>query len=260
MTFDQEAHRRLRFQRNALKVVVAQVRFPTAYALADPAVQARLQAAVAERFPMPLPPVQEIIVALTAKGPEQVQAQQGPVRFADADKRRIISIAPAMASLETTDYVGWEDFRAELRQLLDLVATHGGPIGFTRFGIRYVDEIAIDGLVTVTDWVRALAPGVLGDPDGLAQDPRALRTEQRVIIPVGDDVVNVLYGFVRDPEPNASPASTYVIDTDIFTETAQPWSPDALIERADRYHRWMTNIFVRSLTIEGIGLLGGTER
>lgn len=260
MTFDLEAHPRLRFQRNALKVAVAQVRFPTAYPLADPAVQARIQAAVVERFPVPLPPVHEIIVALTQKGPEQVQAQAGPIRFADAEKQQILSVAPGMASFETTQYVGWEEFRTELRHLLDLVAAHGGPTAITRFGIRYVDEITIDGLSTIEDWSRALAAGVLGDPDGLGRDPRVLRTEQRVIIPVDEDIVNVLYAFVRNVEPDASPASTFVIDTDVYTEQAQPWSSDSLIERAERYHTWITNVFVRSLTADGIRLLGGAER
>src|SRR5438270_333537 len=131
MLFDEEERPRLKFEQNPLKVVVAQVRFPTAYPIADPAVQARIQAAVSARFPTPLPPIQEVIVALTPKGPEQIQAQQGPIRFADQEKRRIISIGPAMASFETTDYVGWEDFCGELQRLLDVVTTHGAPTGVT---------------------------------------------------------------------------------------------------------------------------------
>jgi len=260
MTFDQETHDRLRFERNPLKVVVAQVRFPTSYLLGDPGVQGRIQAEFLERFPEALPPVQEIMVALTQRGPEQIQTKQGPARFADPTKRTIVSIGPAMASLETTFYEGWERFREQIADVLDVVARHGSPTGMTRFGLRYVDEIAIDEMVSISDWSRALSDSVLGDANSLARDPRTIRTQQRVTIPIGEDVVNAIHGYVRNLEPGGQPASTYVIDADIFTEAAGPWDIESTLDRADRYHRWMINVFVRSLTHDGIELMGGTER
>lgn len=260
MTFDQEAHPRLRFAHNVLKVVVAQVRFPTAYPLADPAVQARLQQALLGLFPKPLPPAQEIMVSLTPRGPEQIQAQQSAIRFADESERTIVSIGPGAASLETSDYPGWEVFAAQFWSLLRIVEEHGRPAGITRFGLRYVDEIGIPGIDDIGGWARALQASLIGADDSLARDPRLVRSQQRVTIPVGDDVVNVVHGMVRNPTPGADSGSVYVVDSDAFTEAALPWDVVALAERAERYHRWMTNIFVRSLTPEGIGLMGGTER
>lgn len=258
MTFDQESHPRLKFEHNQLKVVVGQVRFPTAFALSDPAVHALIQAEVADRFPVALGPLQEVTFGLTPEGPTRLNAQRGPIRFADKESQQIISISPEMASFETTFYTGWEDFQQAFEYLLDLIGRHASLTQLTRFGLRYVDEIAVEGVVTTTDWARVIAPSALGADGSLARDPRAIRTEQRVIIPLGEDGVNVLHALVRDPANLGS--STFVIDTDLFTESPQPWDSASIIERAVRYHLWMTNIFVRSLTAEGIQLLGGSER
>lgn len=260
MTFDQETHPRLRFERNPLKVVVAQIRFPAAHRLGTAEAHDEIQRAVADRLPRAMPPVQEVTFALTPQGPSPVQIEGTAVRFGDEGGQRIVAIGPDMASFETTHYVGWEDFAAELRRLLDLVGRVGGPTEISRFGLRYVDEIVIDGVTTIDAWAGLLADNLLGDDESLARDPRTVLTAQRTTLRIGEDFVNVRHGFTHGQDANGALGSVYVIDTDIYTEQAQPLDIDQLMERAERYHGWMTNIFGRSLTAAGIDRLGGAEQ
>lgn len=259
MTFDQEVHPRLRFERDPLRVVVAQVRFPTNHQLATADTRAAIQAALADRFPKPLAAIQEVTFGFTPQGPTAPQIAQSAIRFSDEREERIVSVGAEMASFETTRYTGWEEFRADLRATLELVARLGGITDLARFGLRYVDEIAIEGVSSIADWSEIVAASLLGTPDGLARDPRVFKTAQRASIRIDDDVINLRQGFTESPA-GGDRQSVYLIDTDIFTTTSAPWDVDAVMARAERYHTWVTNIFVRSLTSTGVERLGGTRR
>jgi uncharacterized protein (TIGR04255 family) len=259
VTFDQETHGRLRFERNPLKVVVAQVRFEPVHQLASPEVRAAIQVELADRYPRALQDVQEVTFAITAQGPTPPQVERTAVRFADETEGRIVAVGSEMASFETTHYEGWEEFRDALRGVLEIVGRHGRMGHVTRFGLRYVDELTVDGALTIDDWSDLLSESLIGTPDGLARDPRVLRTLNQATIAIEDDLVNVRQGFTG--RSGGEPVeSVYVIDTDMATTRPEPWSVDAVMARAERYHVLMTNIFVRSLTPAGIERLGGTPR
>jgi uncharacterized protein (TIGR04255 family) len=262
VTFDEEAWPRLRFANNSnpLKVVVAQVRFPLTHALADPAIHAAIQRSLAPRFPLALDAVQEVTFAVTPQGPTSPTVEQTAIRFGDGEAQRTVAIGPAMASFETTRYVDWESFRPDVEQVLQLVAEHGAPTTFTRLGLRYVDELAIEGVATIDGWAGLLSDDLLGKPDGLLRDPRLVETSQQGRIRIADDEVRFRHGLVPRKGPNGAEGSVYVIDTDISTSVNGRWDIEALLGRLDRYHAWMTNVFGRSLTPGGIERLGGTTR
>lgn len=127
-----------------------------------------------------------------------------------------------------------------------------------RLGVRYVDEIVSEQAVDPIDWRQYIAPSLLGDPDAPWLDQRVKRSLQQVSMSIDDDGINLRHGYVRNSE-DAAFRSTYVIDTDVFTERRLPFVPGDLLERADRYHRWAWNLFRRSITPAAIELLGGAE-
>lgn len=260
VTFDEEAWPRLRFEKNPLKVVVAQVRFPASHALADPAVHAAIQRAVGDRYPKSLSPVQEVTYTITPQGPTQAQIERSAIRFSDENEQNVIAIGSEMVSFETTSYGGWEDFKAEFERLLALTEEHGAPTEVSRLGLRYVDELILDGINGMAGLGNVLTDGVLGSPDSLMRDPRVIETTQRSSIRLEDDVVSFRHGYVQREDERGQETSIYVIDTDIFTVAPVRWDLAALLDRAERYHTWGTNIFGRSLSRQGIELLGGRER
>jgi uncharacterized protein (TIGR04255 family) len=261
VTFENEAWERLRFEhtRNPLKVVVAQVRFPPAYALGDAAVQATIQRSLADRFPRALEPIQEVTFAVTPQGPTAPQTEQTAVRFADAEGKRIVAIGPAMASYETTDYEGWEQFEAMIELVLQTVAEHATPTEYLRFGLRYVDEIVVDGVVTIDDWGDILEDRVLGTPDSMLRDPRVAETSQQTRLRIGDDDLRFRNGYVQ-LDNDGERRSIYVLDTDLSTTGPNAWDITEIRARANRYHDWMTMVFGRSLSPAGIERLGGAIR
>lgn len=260
--FDDETWGRLRFQkdRNPLKVVVAQVRFPLIHGLAAPATHAAIQRALTDTHPRSLESVQEVTFAVTPQGPTPPQVEQTAIRFGDPSGTGVIAIGPLAASYETTRYESWEAFRPEFERVLRLVAEHGMPTEYARLGLRYVDEVVIEGVATIDDWAEILSPNVLGDPGSLLRDPRVVETSQQGRIRIGEDDVRFRHAYVDRRRGVEDHWSVYVIDTDISTSRIAPWDIAELLGRVDRYHDWMTKIFGRSLTPVGVQRLGGMPR
>lgn len=256
MPFDHETHERIVFARNPLKVVVAQIRFPPAYGLAEPTGLAVIQTAFSPRYPTSLPRTQQVTVAVGPSGPVPPVVQPGPARFGDEGGTWVVSVGPDSASLETTRYESWVDFRARLRELLDVVEVQSQAARVERLGVRYVDELVSAEAHTIPDWQRYVAPTLIGDVNAPWMDARVKRSLQQVSMSIGDDGINMTHGYVRNADGSEYP-STFVIDTDIFTEQPVPFDVEGLLERADRYHRWAWNLFRRSITPATIDLLGG---
>jgi uncharacterized protein (TIGR04255 family) len=220
-------------------------------------VHAEIQRRLAERFPRPLDPVQELTFAMTPDGPTPPQVQQSAVRFSDPDETEIVAIGTAMASFETTRYRGWEEFLPSFETVLGLVAELGEPTACTRLGLRYVDELDPGDARGIGDWTGILAQSVLGSADSLLRDPRVVETSQLARIRLDDDEVRVRHGYVERPGDNGETGSIYVLDTDASTTLLNEWNIETLIARLQRYHGLMTNVFGRSLTPEGLERLGG---
>lgn len=258
MTFDQETHPRVEFARNALKVVVAQVRFPVSYRLEQAGVLADLQQALSVAYPIGLPRGEEVTIAIGPGGATMNQGRPGPAQFADVSRTRTITIGSDMASFETTAYEDWPTFRAAFGDLLALLEAHVQPAQVDRLGLRFVDELPGDGARTITDWGRLVTADLLGSESGPARDVRAVRTLQLVSLDMGGETINLRHGYTRNPG-DAGPASVYLIDTDASAQNVAFDIPD-LLARADRYHDWAWKLFIRSLTDEAKAVLGEAAR
>lgn len=258
MTFDQEIHPRMEFSDNPLKVVVAQIKFPTMFGLTEPAALAELQTVLGRRYPKALPRIPNVTVMIDPTGRPSTTTDAGPIRLASEDGLWTIAIATESISLETNAYVSWADFSGRLEELMTAVPASVRPHRTTRIGLRYVDQLQAANVATPSDWRGYIVPGLLGGPDSLIFDERIVQGIQQFSFAMDDSVINVRHGFVRNPAEADFP-STYVIDTDAFTEAEQAFEWGAILDLVTRYHGWAWNIFRRSITPAAVELLGGTE-
>lgn len=258
MAFDQEIHPRIEFSNNPLKVVVAQVRFPTLYGLTEPSALAAFQAALGRRYPTALPRVPNVTVTIGPSGAADMSTDAGPVRFADEDGAWLINVANDWISLETKAYESWVDFRARFEEFMSAIPEALRPTRITRIGLRYVDQIQAPGIATPSDWRPYIVPSLLGAEDDLIFDERLVQGLQQLSFRIEDDGINVRHGYVRNAA-NADFPSTYVIDTDLFTETEQVLEVPVILKRMERYHDWAWSLFRRSLSPAAVELLGGVE-
>lgn len=258
MTFEQEIHPRIVFSNNPLKVVVAQIKFPAMFGLTEPAALASLQAVLGHRYRNALPQSPNVTLTIGPAGTAETATDAGPVRLANDDGTWVVSISTDAIALETKTYESWIGFRERLEELVAAIPEGLRPHRATRIGLRYVDQIQAPKVATPADWRSYITPGLLGGADSLVFDERLIHGLQQLSFQIDDSAINVRHGYVRNP-PVADFPSTYVIDTDLFTEVEQAFEWAAILERIDRYHDLAWNIFRRSITPAAVDLLGGIE-
>ena len=258
MTFDQEVHPRIAFSNNPLKVVVAQIKFPTMFGLTEAAALADLQATLGGRYPNALPRIPNVTVTIDAAGQAATSTDAGPVRLESEERLWTIAIASESISLETKAYESWADFSGRLEELIGAVPAAVRPHHTTRIGLRYVDHVQAPNVATPSDWRDYIVPGLVGGAESLIFDERIVQGIQQLSFVMEESVINLRHGFVRNSAEADFP-STYVIDTDAFTEAEHAFEWTAILERITRYHGWAWNLFRRSLTPAAVELLGGIE-
>lgn len=258
MTFDEEIHPRIEFSNNPLKVVVAQIRFPAMFGLTEPSALAGFQAALGHRYPNALSRIPNVTVTIGPSGTAETVTDAGPVRLASDDGMWHISIANDSMALESNAYESWIGFRERLEELFAAIPGPLRPHHVARIGLRFVDQIQAPGVATPSDWQTYIVPSLIGGADSLIFDERLIQGLQQISIRVDDSAINLRHGYVKNP-PDADFPSTYVIDTDLFTEDAHPFDWEAILDRVNRYHDWAWNLFRRSITPATVELLGGTE-
>jgi uncharacterized protein (TIGR04255 family) len=204
-----------------VEVVAFELRIPHSLGLADRSGQAAVWRNLRERLPITQPGGLQVAI-----GPPMMQAQQ-PLRMLDRGRTESVVVGPEAIVVENTSYRCYEDFCALLREVLTAVAQQE-IAGFTRIGLRYINEIRVNDLEGPSDWDGFVNPALLA---GSALGTQALGVERvsgeieysttdqhSVVMRYGSfqgRVVN-LEGPLRTRTNETSPA--FLIDLDSYWE------------------------------------------
>lgn len=140
------------------------------------------------------------------------------------DRTRVVTLREDSLTIEASSYRGYADFRSLLEHTFDAVMATVQPKGFSRLGMRYIDEIRVsesDAPVQWQNWLdkALIAPGLGG------RDPR--NWTGAVQYETGEDKMMVLrYGTADGPVITPSspiklantvdPGPRFVLDFDSF--------------------------------------------
>ncbi len=262
VSFDQDDLPRIEFKQNPLKMVVAQLRFPPEMVLFESEKMTAIQACLRARYPIALERQSTIEFQLVAAPGAQPQApapivSDGPLRFADEGNEWIVSVATDSLSLETKAYRNGEEFKARWIELVSSFLTLVTPARVDRFGIRYVNQLGYKA-TSVEGWAAVLDEQLMGSITSPVVSPRVIRSSDQTWLSVGNDGGSIRRIFAIGPE-GAEPASSVVLDFDLFSAEAFSFDIEEITTRFDRYHKWAWNLFRRSITDEMAGVLGEAE-
>ena len=82
------------------------------------------------------------------------------LRFVDRERGAALAFTAGSLSVETTRYLNWPAFRAQITSAVDAAGEALRPVGVTRVGVRFIDELRApnaDGMA----WGRWLSPTLL---------------------------------------------------------------------------------------------------
>ncbi|MFO1422968.1 MAG: TIGR04255 family protein [Candidatus Competibacteraceae bacterium] len=236
---------RVRYTKNPLVEVVAQVRFPRILEI-DDQLPSDFQRALRQDYPL-LEVQEETLAVMIGQGPNKMMADDLPRRttayhFITPDRAWRISLASEFLALTCANYEKWEDFQPRMMAGLETVAKLYSVTYWTRLGLRYRDLINREeiGLIDVP-WRELLAPFLLGatiaDPlteDDSIPETDVLAAQSYISFQLEDCVLGLRHGIVRKEQTDGQ---AYLIDADFYLDNQiARFDLDAIKRHLDRFH------------------------
>lgn len=243
-----------------LQFVAFELRTPYTPAFASFDGTSRVYAALQDVVPIIHPPAMPANIELS--GASGVTFSSGPTRMIDRTRTTSVIVGPTQVVVETSTYVHFEAFEELVNRVLETVGDIGKIAGIQRVGLRYIDEIRVDGVETPRDWEPYIAPSLLS---GIHLDDRYVPASSQGIIEfdVGDGQRTVMRfgamrGFVVDPNGplrlrRSSDAAFFMLDLDSYwaaaTDADTPeYSPGAVREISLRLREPVRALFEAAIT------------
>ena len=239
---------RVRYNRNQIRTVVCQLRFPTILKV-ETSLPADFQECIRDTYPQ----FQERSVTASAQLPAEIEnlipeemrqfLPKGGKHFdfSSVDGKKTITLNKEFLSLTTNEYGEWKAFIADFEGPLGALIQIYRPTHFTRIGLRYQNAILrseIDqGEVNWSELINPLMAGILAD-DHVAQHVNECM--QVAIIRLSDGLghAQIQQGLVME-QNRKEPA--YLIDSDFYNEHPQETGNE--LEVLDQLHRQAGHFF-----------------
>jgi uncharacterized protein (TIGR04255 family) len=225
--------------------VLAQVRFSPVLAVSDEAFAGQVQQRLFDEYPVARSDFE--IGVMFAPGAEAPTPHQTRLwRFENTAESWRVTLAAGFVALETTDYIGHEDFFERLERVLAVIGDLVRPPQVERTGVRYIQRLAdADDLARLTEYVRPEVAGACALHDEGARITLCLTQAQAVM---DDTHVTARWGVLPpaaavDPAIEPIDAPTWVMDIDVFDERREPFDPSALAQRALEHSRRQYRFF-----------------
>lgn len=230
---------RIKYEIPPLVEVIFQLRFPTILSLnsQSPVV---FQEKIREKYPYYRETTQEI-------RENKPDGQSRLIRviknheFVSKDKKKKINLESTFIAFSTHSYTVWEEYIAELKEIIELFETCYNPSFYTRIGLRYVDVIQRSkwNLQEFT-WSELIQPAVLGFMTD-ETDSYTMNAESKN----EDGISSTKYHFEL-AHINGSTEKVFLIDCDYFVEKAI--ERDEFIDLSDTLHKCSSNFIQASIT------------
>lgn len=185
------------------------------------------------------------------------------IKMLNREKTRSVTLGATSLQVETSLYVGYDEFAASIRQVLQGVAEVASVPGINRIGLRYTDEIRIAGISKPADWAPYIDQRLLG-PVRLAER-EANATRCAIEFPLGEGRgLRMQYGAMPEgAQPAVDPAGPlrlrttgsgpfFVIDMDAYWTAPETGIPrlivDEVLDVCEDLHTPLHELFEASIT------------
>lgn len=253
------------FERSPLVLALCQVRFAPILSIADPVFVAPFQREIQAQYPVA---AKHVGVEMEIKLDEAEIRPGTPYsfqwRFSDQDDNWVVILAQNFLAIETRAYENFDDFIERLRKALLVLVEYIRPSVITRLGLRYINEIRLNGL----NWTSIIRHELLGALaiEALSRDVHQAM-QQMVLRYPNDLAINIRHGILPlgttvKPRPAERTADEpfYLLDFDAFREVRSPgdlpMDPDTICETTRLFNEVIYRLFRWSITEEYASTLG----
>ncbi len=238
------------YRKPFLKAVVARLDFVTPLVGVDNALPAKLGKVISDHFPIAEPTemfTHEVQVNLNPAG-NDVRQRRTPARvwnFFGKEREKKLSLGSKFVFIEYTSYLSYEDLRDNFVPVVSSIDGLFHDTRAARFGLRYVNEIAIEGLHPVNQWDEYISSALFALP-ALFSPERLTRLVHIAEMKCGELDVRFQFGLPNPDYPSPLKRPSFVLDFDAYIQAAHELR--ASLGYLDQAHACIQEIFERSIT------------
>lgn len=191
----------------------------------------------------------ELSLAMTPEGVQSsLVAQANGWQISDAAHQTVVTVLPAVVSMQTTQYERWSvTMRPALEALLAAVGEMLSPQLRSRVGLRYVNRLAGAAAGTASYWSTRIDPGLLGALNEASFADRVTGSQQQLDLADGPGRGRTIrHGCFRDAANRNS--FSYLLDIDSFDTTTEPFEAAEIVGVAEELNRVAAQTFRGALT------------
>jgi uncharacterized protein (TIGR04255 family) len=244
-----------------LRLVAAELRYPFAPKLGSSEVLEELTARFRAEFPIPEQAGIQVLMAMGASPGASAQPATAN-RFLSKDRTSSLTVTPTNVLLETTQYEGYGSFRSLLEGCLTALGPRAEAIvGLERVGLRYVNEIRIPRLASLTEWIPYVSNKMLAPMSILGDREASLMQSVVQSQPVDNVGIVVRFGALRGQvvsatgslkvQPVAADAPFFMVDIDSSWSSGNSfddYSIRAALGICDKLHEPIHDLFEQAIT------------
>jgi len=212
---------KVRYGKNPLESVVAEVRFPPILRI-ETEIPAKFQDGISSEFP-----IFREINPINFAPPEIMKLFQSAnvfpavktFAFSSVDNDWSLALNRESLSLTCRKYTRWDDFRRKLERPVEALLKTYEPQFFVRLGLRYRDVISRDRLgLQDVPWHHLLAQGIVGEIHTPIA-PLIATAWHQIVLKLQRENTQVLMQHGLQPVPLFNGERCYIFDSDFSTQT-----------------------------------------
>ena len=246
------------FPNAPLEFVAAEMRFPYAPRIGRNETFDRLVELLADLFPIPERDEQQSMTFAPGSAPKAENSVA--YRLLARDKRSSVTVSHSNASLEVTNYVEYEEFRALFERTLSALDELRVVVGVERLGLRFIDEVRVPGVTSPLDWRGYISDELLG-PLVMSEFGEISMLEGKLHLNTGRDTrlalryatlfgSGIVGGGPLRRRHTPDPGHFFAIDADSYLEPSDilDFSIPSLLSQLDKLHEPIGDVFHTSIT------------
>ena len=237
----------VRYAKPFLKQVVARIDFLVPLEGVQDTLTPKLAKILSELFPIvePTDAVEHQVQLQIGSDPVHTKKTFKQWNFFGIEREKQLSLTRSFVVLSKNIYTTYEDLKGDYAAVVGALETFFPEARVGRFGLRYINNIEIEGLDPVAGWNEYVTPAFLGT-FSFFESRQLTRLVQIAELKCGELDLKFQFGIPNPDYPAPIKRPMFVLDLDAYIRTAHEFSASVL--HIDQAHRCIQELFEQSIT------------